>query len=421
MFRFAIRNLLSRPLRTALSVLGLAVAISGMVGLFSIAGGIDRVVTQTFDQIPGLLVQQQGAPIPLFSTLPANWQEELESIPGVGVVDPEVFCRVNQLDNQMVINPPRFAVGMEIQSRLDLKRSIYRESLVEGRFFELSDQATNHCLVSKEISDSSEKGVGETITLNGVEFEIIGVYETGSLMLDVNILMDIATCRSLGRIDEQTVGCFYVEPDGTIDNEDLKENIQNHFQGRDLSDWKPSSGNAFNALLKSVGSNFQNRQESKTEHTESTTSPIEVRTADDWGKRIAEFSGDLNLFLSMMTAIGVSIATLSIVNTMMMSVTERTTEFGILRANGWSQKNIILLMTLESGLIGLSGGVIGVFIGWLATLLVNVSWPGRLQLHAGLVLLLFGMLLSVVLGLIGGLYPAWRASRLSPMESIRRG
>ncbi|QDT32749.1 ABC transporter permease [Thalassoglobus polymorphus] len=434
MFRFAMRNLLSRPLRTALSVLGLAVAISGMVGLFSIAGGIDRVVSQTFDQIPGLLVQQKGAPIPLFSTLPASWQDELESIPGVGVVDPEVFCRVNQLDTKMVINPPRFAVGMEIQSRLKLKRSIYRENLVEGRFFEMADRSTNHCLVSSEISTSSQKGVGETITLNGVEFEIIGVYETGSLMLDVNILMDIATCRSLGRIDEQTVGCFYVEPDGTIDDITLKESIQNHFRGRDLSDWKPASANVLSEFVKSVGQSFQSpagknvakresssKIKSAAEITASTSSPIEVRTADDWGKRIAEFSGDLNIFLGLMTAIGVSIATLSIVNTMMMSVTERTTEFGILRANGWSQQNIIRLMTLESGLIGFCGGAIGVFVGWLATILVNIGWPGRLQLHAGVLLLLFGLAFSVGLGLIGGLYPAWRASRLSPMESIRRG
>ena len=62
MFKFALQNLLSRPLRTALSILGLLVAIAGMVGLFSIAGGIDRLVSATFDQIPGMLVQQRGAP-----------------------------------------------------------------------------------------------------------------------------------------------------------------------------------------------------------------------------------------------------------------------------------------------------------------------------------------------------------------------
>ena len=87
MLRFALQNLLSRPLRTLLAVLGLTVAIAGMVGLFSIAGGIDRLVNSTFEQIPGLLVQQRGAPIPLFSALPADWGPELAKIPGVERVD----------------------------------------------------------------------------------------------------------------------------------------------------------------------------------------------------------------------------------------------------------------------------------------------------------------------------------------------
>ena len=58
MLGFALANLLSRPMRTALSVLGLTVAIAGMVGLFSIAEGISNVVTRSFQQIPGLLIQQ---------------------------------------------------------------------------------------------------------------------------------------------------------------------------------------------------------------------------------------------------------------------------------------------------------------------------------------------------------------------------
>lgn len=433
MLKFALGNLLSRPLRTALSILGLAVAIGGMVGLFSIAGGIDKVVSQTFDQIPGLLVQQQGAPIPLFSTLPAEWREEIEQIPGVGVVDPEVFCRVNQLDEMLIINPPRFAVGADIVARQNLKKSIYRENLVEGRFLELSDIGRNHCVVSREIAESISKGVGDGVAINGVNYSIVGIYETGSMMLDVNILMDIGVCRSLGRIDQSTVGCFYVESDGTVEDEQLQKNIVDHFRGRDLRSKQGSlvfgssaGGNPIANLIRSMSGSSNNEQSNSNEVINSDSSqekqsPIEVRSADDWGNRIAEFSQDLNLFLFLMTAIGVSIATLSIVNTMMMSVTERTTEFGILRANGWSRNEIIGLMTLESAAIGFFGGLIGIAAGWLATQIVNWSWPGRLQLHAGFTLLSLSLLFSVCLGLIGGIYPAWRASHLSPMESIRRG
>lgn len=446
MLRFAIENLISRPMRSVLSTLGLAVAISGMVGLFSVAGGIDQVVSKTFSQIPGLLIQQQGAPIPLFSSLPAAWQSELQKIPGVAVVDAEVFCRVNQLDGKIIINPPRFAVGLDIPARLNLKRSIYRENLVSGRFLNETDVRSNNCMVSQEIASSIEKGIDETISINGVEFVIVGIYETGSLMLDVNILMDLNSCRRLGRIDEETVGCFYIEGDESVDYDTLKQRIEDYFRGRSYSEQSASEtasghaqGNALANLIRTLDRAFQSGSVPTNPAKEqalpdkapialqtskkgtSDDLPFEVRSADDWGDRIDAFSEDLNLFLFLMTAIGVSIATMSIVNTMMMSVTERTTEFGILRANGWSQRDIISLMTLESSLLGFAGGLIGAFVGWLATLLINWNWPERLQLHAGLPLLGFSIVFSIILGLAGGLYPAWRASRLSPMESIRRG
>lgn len=428
MLKFAIQNLISRPLRTALSVLGLAVAIAGMVALFSIAGGINKVVSETFRQIPGLLVQQRGAPIPLFSTLPANWEEELESIPGVGVVEPEVFSRVNQLDEQLVINPPRFAVGMDIDARRRLKNGIYRENMVDGRFLNTKeDFEQQNCVISKEIADSLKRGVGDRVAINGVDFQIVGIYETGSLMFDVNMLMDINVCRRLGRFDEETVSWFYVEPDESVPKKELQKHIEEQFRGRKIREQSQSavSGNPLANLVRQLSSGRQ-AIESQTDQTATTStakevSPIEVRSADDWGDRIAEFSKDLNLFLVLMTAIGVSIATLSIVNTMLMSVTERTTEFGILRANGWSRGEIVRLMTMESASIGFLGGLVGILVGWIATLVVNWTWPGRLQLHAGLGLLLASLCFSMLLGLVGGIYPAWRAASYSPMESIRRG
>lgn len=477
MLRFAWNNLSSRPLRSLLSVLGLAVAIGGMIGLFSIAGGIDRMVAQTFDQIPGLVVQQQGAPLPLFSSLPAAWQTELEAIPGVGVVDPEVVCRVNQLDGRAVINPPRLAVGMSVSARERLKRSVYRDNLLEGRYFRADDDQQFRCLLSREVAESIGKQAGDRVRINGFDFEIIGIFHTGSLLLDVNILMDIHVCRQIGRIDPRTVGCFYVEQDGSTDDATLKQRILEQFRGRSIGMGNSGDSEAANrALALAAGftspsatiadenplgvlfrSLHQQLQSATTEsvltedvqqadvqqeieesdlrertaiaadvaaepgRVENGESPIEVRSAEDWGARIAEFSGDLQLFLGLMTAIGVSIATMSIVNTMLMSVTERTTEFGILRANGWSKGNIVRLMTLESSLIGFWGGVLGVIGGWGATWAANVIWADRLRLYASMELLLFGVLFSCLLGILGGLYPAWRAASFTPMESIRRG
>lgn len=116
-----------------------------------------------------------------------------------------------------------------------------------------------------------------------------------------------------------------------------------------------------------------------------------------------------------------TIAVLSIVNTMLMSVTERVIEFGILKANGWSPWDVLKLITVESASLGLGGGALGVAIGWTATQIINARWPDRVNLFASPGLLAFSVVFSTIVGLLGGLYPAVWAMRLSPMEAIRRG
>ncbi|MEW4527731.1 MAG: ABC transporter permease [Maioricimonas sp. JB045] len=450
MFTFAIGNLLSRPVRSALSILGLTVAIGGMVGLFSIAGGIDNLVRSTFELIPGLLIQQRGAPVPIFSVLPASWQDELQQIDGVSVVNPEVITRVNVIDDKTIISPPRFLLGFDIESRLKLRRGVYSEKLEQGRFLEQADQGTFNIVVSRQIAEEFEKGVNDTLRVNGYDMRIVGIYHSGSLLLDVNILADIDTVRQMARFDPGSVSCYYIETDDDADQDILQQHIEQRFADRTLQSWEPSllslmspgasDGNPIGAFIRQLDAALRDvpaepeppapvapSQPSDVESEPdeaadpAAESPVEVRTADDWSDRFREMTGDLDLFLGIMTAIGVSIAVLSIINTMLMSVTERTIEFGILRANGWTRRDIVRLVTFESGLLGVCGGLFGAMVGWGATLVLNANWPDRLHLYAGPELLLFGIAFSTLLGVMGGVYPAWLAARLSPMEAIRRG
>lgn len=454
MFKFALGNLSSRPVRSALSILGLTVAIAGMVGLFSIAGGIDQLVVSTFDMIPGLLVQQKGAPVPLFSTLPAEWQSELEQMEGVSVVNPQILVRANVIEGKSIISPPRFLLGLDIPSRLRLAHSVYAEHLDTGRFLQVDDAGTMNCVVSRQILEEFHKQLGDTLVVNGHDVTIVGTYFCNSMLLDVSILMDIGSVRSISRFDPRSVSVYYMETTGARDDEDLSHAIEQHFADRDLSAWDPNSAlgpllgvatqansgaNPLTEFFSGFDRSLKGKPESAededanpqaTQATGETSeiaedsereSPVEVRSADDWADAFDEFSADLNLFLSLMTAIGVVIAVLSIVNTMLMSVTERRTEFGVLRANGWSRGHILGLVTYESALLGVVGGVLGAFFGWLATHAINWSFPDRVNLHAGVGLLAFSIGFSIVLGVLGGLYPAWQAARLSPMEAIRRG
>lgn len=477
MFKFAFGNLLSRPVRSALSILGLTVAIAGMVGLFSIAGGIDQLVSSTFDMIPGLLVQQRGAPVPLFSTLPAGWQDELEEMEGVTVVNPQVLVRANVIDGKTIISPPRFILGFDIPSRLRLEHGVYNECLESGRFLQADDAGTMNCVVARQIAEEFGKGLGDTLRVNGHDVTIVGTYYCGSMLLDVSILMDVGSVRNISRFDPASVSVYYLETVNGADQDEITREIEQRFADRSVGGWQGLSGfdlfgtsggtssdplteffRSFDRSLKqnsgsdettdsasdsgdddgdpangrdveeqTSGSVITENRGVSASSTETgvanpaADSPVEVRSADDWAEKFDEFSADLDLFLTLMTAIGVAIAVLSIVNTMLMSVTERRIEFGILRANGWSRGHVLWLVTFESALLGVCGGLLGALFGWIATHAINWYFPERVHLHAGPMLLGFSILFSTGLGILGGVYPAWQAARLSPMEAIRRG
>jgi len=443
MIKLAISNLLSRPLRSLLALLGLTVAIAGMVGLFSVAEGLDRLVGTTFGRIPGLIAMQPGAPIPLFSVIPAQWERDIEAVPGVDTVSAEVWKRVNVINGKMIVSPPRFLFGTNLINRHKIKSDPYQDDLIKGRFLKPGDRGTSNTVVSRQIADEFQTELGELLTVNGRELRIVGIYDCDSLLLNVAIILDIDVVRQMTRMSVQTVSSYYIQQSGTVADEQLIKDIQSVFADRPAS---AETGNPLQHLLRTwdhsirshpsptptpepPGTGPPTAESTPAVSPDPTTDPtvidqslpIEVRSAQEWAGKFDEFSSDLDLFLTAMTAIGVTIAILSIVNTMLMSVTERIIEFGILKANGWSRSDVLKLIGWESAVLGLSGGLLGSFVGWMVTHLVNMNWPDRIQLYASPQLLVTSVLFATGLGLAGGLYPALWAMRMLPMDAMRRG
>jgi len=82
---------------------------------------------------------------------------------------------------------------------------------------------------------------------------------------------------------------------------------------------------------------------------------------------------------------------------------------------------VLRLIAFESAILGVAGGFLGGFFGWVATHAVNANWPTRIHLYASPQLLAASVCFSTILGILGGLYPALRAARMMPMDAIRRG
>jgi len=401
MGEFAWRNLLTRPLRTMLALVGLSIPILGMLGLFSLSNGLRDLVGTTLSRIEGMIILRENAPSPVFSRLPAGLSDELRRIPGVRAVAPEVWGIAPVIEGKgmllngllhgkginSILDQPVIA-GQDIVAHQNLHSAVFPRALKEngaGRFLVPADRGQPNVVISRKIAkqhpdaQGRPKKVGDSLQIGGKPFRIVGMYETGSMILDVIIVMDIETARSLLNEPKDSVSCIYIEGNDPAGNGPLAAAIEKAHPGFDARSMSEAQEN-FSALM-----------------------------------------GQVDTFLLMTVSLALTVGIVGIVNTMLMSTTERFVEFGVLRTNGWSQTNILTLVTLESAYLGLLSGLVGCGLAFFGAAVVNQFISGGIHLGMTPSLLVLGVGLSVIMGTLGGLYPAWRAARLVPMDAIRLG
>lgn len=409
MWTFAWRNLATRPLRTVLALVGLSIPILGVLGLFSLSGGLRNLVGNTLSQIQGAMVLREGQPSPVFSDLPAADVEAIRKVPGVSAAAPEVWKIAPPIEGASMFGHVAKSVtggtgavarslfdqpvvqGQDIPSHHGLKSAVFPRAMVKGpeggRFLRDEDRGMNRIVISTKIArDYSDpktgkpRKVGDSLKIGDETFEIVGLYNTGSMLLDVVIIMDIDAARKILKVSKDTVSSIYVEAADPSKIDALAETIEKAVPGVDAR--------GINEILSNFG----------------------------------DLMNQLDMFLLATVALALLVGVVGIVNTMLMSTTERFAEFGVLRTNGWSRANVLTLVTAESAYLGLLSGVLGFLLALLFTTVANqfISTTG-LSLRITPLNALGGLALSVVMGTLGGLYPAWKASRLVPMDAIRLG
>ena len=407
MGRFAWLNLLTRPLRTFLALVGLSVPILGVLGLFSVSDGLRNLVGSTLDKIKGVMVLRENVPTPVFSSLPASVGEKLRAIPGVRAVAPEVWGLPPTIENVSLIpktldflaKKPEQRIqsfldatiiqGQDIAAHKPLKSAVYPSALKEGRYLAVADEGSNNIVISRKIAKEHKnaagepKKVGDQLKIGAGSFTIIGIYDTGSFLLDPVIVMDINTARKVLNVSSDKVSSYYVEADDPSKIDDVAKLIE--------------------------------------ETTTDPNSRLDARSMSEFAANFGTVMGQLDLFLLMTVSLALIVGVVGIINTMLMSTTERFVEFGVLRTNGWSRANVLSLVTIESAYLGLMAGVVGCVMAFVLTQIANQFISGGLSLQFTPKLVGIGLALSVVMGTLGGLYPAWKASRLVPMDAIRLG
>ncbi len=396
---------MTRPLRTALALVGLSVPILGVMGLFSLSGGLRNLVGDTLNKIQGVMVLRENVPSPVFSDLPADLAAKLAKIPGVRNVAPEVWKIAPTIEGvsvfsrtlsgaasgksfQGILDTPVIQ-GQDIVAHSRLQSAVYPKALLKGkeggRYLLPEDRGKPHVVISKKIAadfadaQGSPKKVGDTLKIKGEPFTIIGIYETGSMFLDVVLVMDISVARRVLGVAPDTVSSYYVE---MVD---------------------PSANDAIAAEI------------------EGAFDEVDARSMSEFVANFGMLMGQLDKFLLMTVSLALLVGVVGIINTMLMSTTERFVEFGVLRTNGWSKGDILALVTAESAFLGLLSGIVGCALALAGVEAANQFLTGGLRLVLPLWLFALGIGLSIVTGTLGGLYPAWRAARLVPMDAIRVG
>lgn len=374
MWDLAFKNIERQKSRTTLTILGIVIGISVIIALGSFAEGINVFFQSTLEFSAGkIMVQQSGAggfqSGFVGSDISSEQLEMLENIDGVDRVVPVNFY--------MQGGGMGFSVGTVVVGMDPADGDIFTGENVRfysGRDLEADDSGL--IMVGKTFADDHNLVVGDSVTLKDWEFEVVGIIElTNNIQVDGAAMITISDMQDL--LETDTYQMIYVIPEDIKDVEKIAEDI--------------------------------------TDEDESLSSI----TDKEFARTASGVVDQIRMFMFGMGGIAVVVGGLGVLNTMIMAVLERRKEIGVMKAIGATRFRILNQILSESILMSLLGGVFGVLLGFLASVGLRVMTDNAIPATVTPELALVGILFGLFLGAIGGIYPAYQASKVDPVEALR--
>jgi len=378
-------NMWRRKLRTALTIFGIAIGIFAFTVMGSMAEKINLLIGGALDFYGTAINVQASGDVGFGGAFDADVADELREFPGVERVEASVsiLLRSPEEGGGFSFGPPNIVTGVEIdQAYLDR----FEEQglrVAQGRNLEPGDSGA--VVVGSDVAQEFDVRPGDTLLIRAEPFTVKGVLERSLQFTDKLSFVFIDDTRRLLARDlpllttDNIVTSAQVFAAPGVDPDELALDISEAFTGL------------------------------------SATPPSEFRRQFESGTVI------FNLIIFGVALIAVVVGGLSVINTMIMSVTERTREIGIKRAVGAKTRHVLLEYLGESALIGLFGGLIGFGVGWAVTLIINAQTEstGTLLFTMTWRLAVGALAFAVILGMVAGLYPAFRAARMNPVTALR--
>ncbi len=360
----AIRNILRRRTRTALTALGVSIAIAAIVALGGITQGMaDSLTSVLTGSQAELMAIEADVSDTSYSAIDERIGARIAALPDVEAVSGVVFTAISTEDVPMLLvfgyHPREFAIR--------------RLRIVEGEPLTARRQA----LVGRQATENLGLEVGDTLRLLESRFRVVGIFETGVGYEESGVVIGLREAQALAGKPHQ-VTWYLIK----LRAPERAEEIRDELNGR------------FPEIAVSLTSEF-------------IEDMPDMRTNQ-------EMIGQISFLAMFIGGVGM-------LNTMLMSVLERTREIGVLRALGWRRRQVLGMILREALALGVLGGICGLLLG------MGLAW-GTLQIPVikGMLsprytpqLLVQALLVAVVTGALGGLYPAWRATQMRPVEALR--
>jgi len=362
------RNVLTRKIRSGLTGLAVAIAIMMVVAM----GVLTHSLRQTAISVlqtgkADFTIAQKGVSDVLFSSIDQTQLNRIQSYPqidhAVGVLIAAVELNSNNPFFLEIGIPPDQLANFGVQ-------------VVDGQPF--TADATDEIMLGYRAASNLNKTVGDTITVDNVTYRIVGVFSTGQVFGDQASMLPLTKLQTEERKPNEVTLIFVTVRPGA-DIAALRAQIEHDSPGL-----------------------------------------ATVQSVSEFGRV------DRNLSLISAANVGVSVLALfmgavGVMNTTLMSVFERTREFGVLRAVGWSRARLVVMVMAEALLIALAGAMVGTALGYAAVKVIQQLPQVVGFFHPTYTASVFGRALGVAVGMafFGAIYPAARAALLQPLEALR--
>jgi len=371
-YRLIFRNLFRRKTRSLLTLAGISVGIAAIVALGALAEGLQAGYgAMSRGSGADLMILQAESYDITISSVDESLGERLRTMPEVRAIAGMILGNVSTEGGARYF----FLYGHDPYGF-----AIQRFKIIEGEDLLAGKRQRGQPLIlGRKAAQALKKNIGDTIRISSSTFRITGIYETGNAMEEGGAVISLADAQML-----------------------LK---------------KPRQVSAFLVKLKNTDQTSVDRLRDRLARLfpdVTVTTSTEFATNQDMVKYLRGFAWAIALIAIIIGGVGM-------MNTVLMSVFERTQEIGVLRALGWRRRQVLELILGESLLLALVGAVIGIALGiGLVFLVAQVPLFGYMGgcFTPSLFAQAFGV--AVTLGSLGGFYPAWIASGLTPIEALRQ-